>query len=136
MSAELVFDTPRVFEFVNTQMHLAMVQGMVGIGLAKGGELVAGVIYEGRNRRNVWMHVAAKPGSRWMTREYLRTCFAFPFTVLGVDAVRGYVNASNRQARRFDEHLGFRQEALLEGAADDGGDVVIYRMKRSECRYV
>ncbi len=136
MTSALVFDTPKVFEFVNTHMHLSMVQGMVGIGLEKSGEMVAGVIYEGYHRHNAWMHVAAKPGARWMTKEYLRTCFAYPFAVLGVSAVRGYVNASNTAARRFDEHLGFKQEALLEGAAPDGGDVVIYRMKRSECRYV
>lgn len=136
MASRLIFDTPTVFEFVNTKMHLSMVQGMVGIGLERNGALVAGVVYEGRNPHNVWMHVAAEPGSKWMTKEYLRACFSYPFLVLGVSAVRGYVDASNTLARRFDEHLGFKQEAVLEGAAADAGDVVIYRMKRSECRYV
>lgn len=136
MGTRLVFDSQRVFDFVNTLVPLVMVQGMVGIGLERNGALVAGVLYEGINAHNAWMHVGAVPGARWMTKEYLRACFAYPFTVCGVRAVRGYVDASNLAARRFDEHLGFRQEAVLEGASRDGGDVLIYRMKRSECRYV
>jgi len=109
---------------------------MIGIGLRKGGELVAGVIYEGFNSRNIWMHVAAVPGRAWLNRAYLMTCFAYPFIQLGVDRISGYVHASNLDARRFDEHLGFEEEARLKGAAPDGGDVIIYVMWKKGCRYV
>lgn len=136
MTSQLVLDSPRVFDFVNTLTPLTLSEGMVGVGLERDGLLVAGVMYEGVNDHNAWMHVAALPGSRWLTKAYLRFCFAYPFNLCGVSAVRGYVEASNLAARRFDEHLGFRQEAVLDGAARDGGDVLIYRMKRSECRYV
>jgi RimJ/RimL family protein N-acetyltransferase len=46
------------------------------------------------------------------------------------------VEASNLPARRFDEHLGFQQEAVLQGAASDGGDVILYVMRRENCRYL
>jgi RimJ/RimL family protein N-acetyltransferase len=136
MSSAIIYNPARVHHFVSGFLPLAMTSGMKGIGLERDGELVAGVVYEGFNGRNMWMHVAAQPGARWLTRAYLRTCFAYPFVQCGVDRVSGYVNASNTAARRFDEHLGFEQEAVLRGAAPDGGDVIIYVMQKEDCRYV
>lgn len=97
---------------------------------------LASVLYEGYNGRNVWMHVAAEPGARWLVRDYLRACFAYPFLVCGVERVSGYVAESNALARRFNQHLGFREEARLRGAAPDGGDVIILVMWRQDCRHV
>jgi RimJ/RimL family protein N-acetyltransferase len=106
------------------------------IGLRKDGELVAAAIYEGFNGVNVWVHLCGVPGARWMTREFLRAGFAYPFLVCGVKRLSGYVNASNTQARRLNEHFGYREEARLIGAAPDGGDVILYVMWRKDCRYV
>ncbi|WP_406626096.1 GNAT family N-acetyltransferase [Acidovorax sp. SDU_ACID1] len=106
------------------------------IGLRRGGALVAGVAYEGFNGHNMWIHVAAVPGARWLVREYLRACFAYPFLVCGVRRLSGYVNESNALARRFNEHLGFHEEARLRGAAPDGGDVILMVMWKEECRHV
>lgn len=132
----LVFDLEPVLAFMRQYQDLSYVEGMRVIGLERDGQLVAGVAYEGFNGRTVWMHVAAVPGARWMSRDYLRACFIYPFVQLGVDAVRGYVSASNKRALEFDKHLGFREEARLEGAAPDGGDVLILVMRREQCRHV
>lgn len=126
-------DAVRVLRFVQQHIPLAACAGMTAIGLERDGELVAGVIYEGFNGHNVWMHVAI-PGR--ITPAYLRYCFHYPFIELDCKRVSGYVEASNTRARRFDEHLGFQQEATLRGAASDGGDVILYRMTREDCRYV
>lgn len=136
MSAEIISNPGRVYAFCRQYIPVPVVAGMKGLGLERDGRLVAGVLYEGFNGVNVWMHVAAEPGSKWMTKEYLRYCFYYPFDELGCKRVSGYVEASNLAARRFDEHLGFRQEAVLEGAATDGGDVILYVMRREDCRYV
>ena len=117
-------------------MPIQMMPGMKCLGLERDGELVAGVMFEGFNGRNEWMHVAAIPGARWMTKEYLRYCFHYPFNEMGVDRISGYVNESNEVARRFDEHLGFHEEARLKGAAPDGGDVLLYVMWRDDCRFI
>lgn len=126
-------DAVRVLRLVQQHTPLAACANMTGIGLERRGELVAGVIYEGYNGRNIWMHVAI-PGC--ITRDFLRYAFHYPFIELGCRRVSGYVEASNARARRFDEHLGFQQEAILQGAASDGGDVILYRMTREDCRYV
>jgi RimJ/RimL family protein N-acetyltransferase len=132
----IVYDVPEVLAFIREHMPFHAVEGMQAIGLKKDGQLIAGVIYEGFTKHNIWMHVAAVPGKRWLNRDYLRACFRYPFAQLGVKKVRGYVAASNAAARKFDEHLGFRQEAVLQDAATDGGDLILYVMDRSECRYV
>jgi len=130
-------DLEQVFPFVQSLIPgLSRCEGMTAIGLRKNGQLQAGVLYEGFNGSNVWMHVAALPGANWLTRSYLHACFIYPFVQCGAGCVRVYVSASNTAARRFDEHLGFRAEARLAGAAADGGDVVIYAMSKKECRYV
>lgn len=136
MTARIVSDPARVFAFCKERMPLSLVAGMKGLGLERDGELVAGVIYEGYNNYNVWMHVAAEPGAKWLNKEFLRYCFHYPFVELGCKRVSGYVEAHNAPARRFDEHLGFRQEAVLQGAASDGGDVILYVMRREDCRYL
>lgn len=135
MTYQLVLDPARVFAFVSERVALQPIGGAKGIGLERDGKMVAGVLYEGYTHHNIWMHVAAEPGSHWLTRDFLRAVFAYPFVQLGVDRVSGYVDASNTAARRFDEHLGFQEEAVLKGAARDGGDVILYVLWKKDCRY-
>jgi RimJ/RimL family protein N-acetyltransferase len=134
-STSIISNPARVWAYVRQYTPIGMVAGSKGIGLERDGELIAGVVYEGYNTQNVWMHVGTTPGKKW-TMEYLRYCFYYPFVELDCKRVSGYVEASNSAARRFDEHLGFQQEAVLKGAASDGGDVVLYVMRREDCRYV
>lgn len=137
MAHTLDFDFEPVFQFVKDRLPgFARTEGMVAIGLRNEGHLVAGVIYEGINGVNGWMHVAAVPGRQWLTKRFLLAAFRYPFVVCGLRRVSAYVNASNHPARIFDEALGFKEEARLQGAAQDGGDVIIYAMWRKDFRYV
>ena len=136
MTTRLISNPARVFAFVSKIMPMAMVEGMKGIGLEKDGELIAGALYEGFNGQNVWAHLAGAPGRRWMTRQFLWYGFHYPFNEMGVKRISGYVNASNTDARRLNEHLGYQEEARLKGAAPDGGDVILYVMWRENCRFL
>jgi hypothetical protein len=98
-------------------------------------EIIACVWYEGYNGVNMNMHVASKPGSRWMTREFLWYVFHYPFVECGVKRVTGLVPEMNYAARRFDEHIGFKLEATLKDAAPDG-DLRVYTMFKDECRWL
>lgn len=133
----MIGDVVRVVTFMREHgCRIEFSTGMKAIGLEKDGELAAGVAYQDYNGHNVWMHVAAKPGARWLVREYLNYCFVYPFVELGCQRVSGFVEAQNTSSRRFTEHVGFSIEATLRGAASDGGDVLIYRMDRKDCKYV
>lgn len=137
MSHSLDFELANVLPFVKGLIPgFAEVENMRAIGLRRDGVLVAGAIYEGFNGRNMWVHLAGLPGRAWLNRDFLRAGFHYPFITCGVERLSGYVNASNTQARRFDEHVGFQEEARLKGAAPDGGDVILYVMWRKDCRYV
>lgn len=131
------FDTPTVVGYVQSLVPgLSPATDARGIGMRRHGVLVAGAVYEGFNSYNIWVHLAGAPGGHWLNRSFLRAGFVYPFVVCGVRYLRGYVNASNHAARRFNEHIGFKQEARLEGAATDGGDVILYAMRKENCRYV
>lgn len=135
MSTRLIIDDERVFRFLNQQgVDLARAADQQGIGLERDGELVGGVLYEGFNGQNIWMHCAGV--GRWINRSLLKASFAYPFVQLNVRNVWGFVEASNAKARRLNEHLGFKQHAMLDGAAKDGGSVIIYRMTKEECRFL
>lgn len=125
-----------MFDFVNAREPLTASAGMQGVGLENDGALVAGVLFERINACNAWIHIALASGWLHGSRQFLRTCFAYPFTQLKLKRLSGYVEAKNHAARTLDEHLGFKQEAVLHGAAHDGGDILIYVMHREDCRYV
>ena len=137
MSHALDFELENVLPFVQSLIPgLAANDGMRAIGLRRNGELVAGAVYEGFNGRNMWVHLAGLPGRCWLNRRFLQAGFHYPFVLCGVDRLSGYVNSSNTDARRFDEHVGFHEEARLKGAAPDGGDVILYVMWRQDCRFL
>lgn len=135
--SQLINDVDRIYKFMAERgVDLMYSAGMQGIANERDGKIVGGVLYDAYNGSNVWMHVAGTEGINWVTKSLLRASFAYPFVQLKCQRITGWVEASNEQARRFDEHVGFKQEAVLERAAKDGGDVIIYRMFRHECRFI
>ena len=114
---------------------MEFIQGMRGIGLERDSELVAGILYEGYNHQSIWAHIAADPGGQWLNKEYLRFCCRYPFQHCNVKFVLGYMEASNAHALRFADHLGFREECRISEAAADGGDILILKMRKEDCRY-
>lgn len=136
MSSRIISNPARVHDFVSRVMPFPMAAGIKGLGLERDGELVAGVIYEGFNAHNVWMHVATKDKGRWLTKPFLWYCFHYPFEEVGVRRVSVHVADSNLESKRFVERLGFQREATLTGAAPDGGDIGIHVMWRDKCRFL
>lgn len=136
MNFEIVSDRDRAYEFVTRFYPYNRTEWQKGICLLRDGEVVCGVIYDEFNGTNVFMHVAAEVGGKWLTRDFLRCAFHYPFVQLGVKRITGWVEAHNFKARRFDEHLGFKEEARLKGAGTNGVDVILYVMRREDCRYV
>lgn len=103
------------------------------IGSVVGG-IIRGVVgYDGYNGASVQMHVAGEPG--WLTRDLIKACFDYPFNVCEVNVILGLVPSGNKEAIRFNEHLGFRVRTVLEGAHPDGS-LILMTMTRGECRYL
>lgn len=104
------------------------------IGLAKDGELVAGVVYTEYNKVNV-TGITAGEGKYWLNREFLWFVFYYPFFQLGCKRVTGLIAASNKESIRFHEHLGFVLEATLKDAHPTG-DLLVYVMWPENCRWL
>jgi RimJ/RimL family protein N-acetyltransferase len=134
--AEIVYDAERIGPWVCERAGGQWLPGRgTAIGLERDGELVAGVLYEDYNGANVVMHVASDGTGQWLTAEYLRTCFEYPFGQLGCKHVTGIVPSNNDKALTFDRRLGFEVEAVLAGAHPDG-DLIVLHMKREKCRWI
>jgi len=137
MAITLINDDERIYRFMlDRGVTLIRSAGQQGIGVERHGELVGAVLYDEYNGQNIWMHVAGTDGVRWATKDFVRAVFRYPFEQLQCKRITGWVEASNEKARKLDENLGFKQEAILSGAARDGGDVIIYCMKKEDCRFL
>lgn len=104
------------------------------ICLAEGDRIVAGVWLENYNGASAVIHLAGE-GRRWLTREFARAVFHYVFNVLGCKKLIGIVREVNTDARRFDEHMGFKVEAVIADA-DPNGALIIYSLKREDCKFL
>lgn len=133
----IVWDHPeRIMQFVAARTGEDCYRDYAAIGLERDGELVAGVVYQAHTGPSITMHVASDGSRQWLNPAYLAACFKYPFLVLGCLRVTGLVRADNRDAQRFDEHLGFCREGVVRQGCSDGTDLILYGMLRSECRFL
>ena len=107
----------------------------VAFGLFENGEVIAGIIFDNYQGGSIAGHVAGEPGKRWLTREFLHMCFGYPFLQLKVNVLIGLVDSTNLEARKFDEHCGFKLSCTIPKAARNG-DLLIYTMTADECRFL
>lgn len=124
----------RVCKWVGERIDESSLDVSEAIGLEQDGELIAGVVFYWYTGPSISMHVAAEPGKRWMTRDYLYRVFAYPFIQLKCRRVTGLVREDNLDAQRFDEHLGFKREGLIRHGASDGSNFILYGMLKEECK--
>jgi len=97
-------------------------------------KLIAGVAYAEWNGVNFVCHIASE-GQNWLNREFLSVIFDYPFVQVGAKWLTVCVGEGNQKSRRFVEHLGFTQEANLQGRHPTG-DLIIYGMQKKDCRFL
>lgn len=96
-------------------------------------KLVAGVLYEDYTGTNVVCHIAGE--GNWASREYLNVIFDYPFNQLGVKRMTAPVSSHNVKSINLVTRMGFTLECTLAQAIP-GGDLHLFRMWRSECKYL
>lgn len=103
------------------------------IGLQKDiGDISAGVIFENWNQRSVVAHMAV---TGRLTREFIGAIFRYAFEQCDVAKVILPVASTNVRSNHFVMHLGFTEEARIRDAAP-GGDIILYTLKKSDCRFL
>ena len=106
------------------------------IALMKNGKIVAVCVYTQYTGTGVMMNIASDGTKRWMTKQFLRACFEWPFNYLKCRRVTGLVRADQPEVMAFDEHLGFKREGIIREGEEDGTDLILYCMLKSECRWI
>ncbi len=69
-------------------------------------------------------------------RKLVWVAFHYAFIQAEREALIGLVNSKNAEAMRFNKHLGFKEISRLPGLHDDGGDLVLFKMNKSECKWI
>lgn len=131
---EVTFDADLIGPWVSAKTggHWTKNRG-TAVGRLKDGQLIGGVLYEDYTKANVVCHIAGDEG--WATKGFLRLIFDYPFNQLGVKRITAPVHSDNVKSILLMHRLGFTLEATLAQAIPDG-DLLIYRMFRSECRFI
>lgn len=126
----------RVPPFVARQCGGAGFSGeLTSLGVEQDGEVIAGVVLDHYNGASCCIHVGAKRGAKWLTRDFLSFVFGYSFDGLKLKRLTGLVSERNTAAQKFDEGLGFVREAKLQDAHKDGA-LLVYRMLKHECRWL
>lgn len=104
------------------------------IGVVRDDKLIAGIVYHNYRPPGIEMSIASID-PRWCTRRILFHAFNYPFNQLNVKRITVLVDSENQPVRAFDERLGFIYEGTLK-EANPNGDAALYRMLKSECRWI
>jgi RimJ/RimL family protein N-acetyltransferase len=104
------------------------------IGFTFDGKLAAGCVFYDYNGASIYVSFAVED-RRVINRASLWAAFSYPFEQLGCKRVTAVVGCDNVRAITFVKHLGFVHEATMIHATQTG-DAHLYRLFRSECRWL
>ena len=96
------------------------------------GEFLAVCVFSSYIGTNIDMHLAARPGTHWLSRSYYHAVMALPFDVLQVPRITGLIRGSNLHTQRFASRMGFQYEGRMRKIFEDGDDLVLYGFLREE----
>ena len=82
------------------------------------------------------IHVAFEPEWTFTPKTLMHAVFRYVFVTRDRELLIGIVNSNNEKAMKYDLHLGFSELYRIPKLHDDGGDIVILGMRKSECRYL
>lgn len=100
---------------------------------AETNEPIAGVVYDNYNGATIHAHIWIAEGKK-PSREWYYAIFDYPLVQLKVSKIIGQVNSKNKSAMKLDSHFGFVLEAEITEYYDDGGSLLVYTMKKEQCR--
>lgn len=134
MGGHITSDPQWVCPYVADQMGATFSpQVCAAMGLVNSADdLAAGVVFENWNGRSIVAHMAI---TGRLTRAYIGAIFRYAFQQCGVEKVILPVSSANIKSNRFVQHLGFTEEARICDA-DPGGDIILYTLKKSNCRFL
>jgi RimJ/RimL family protein N-acetyltransferase len=94
---------------------------------------LGGVVFSNYTGESIAMH-SASWHPRWINRDLIYCTFDYPFNQLGVKRIFGQVPEDNIRARKFNQNVGFRTVARVEGVYRGDIACLVMRLDREDCR--
>jgi RimJ/RimL family protein N-acetyltransferase len=94
---------------------------------------IGGVIYSNFTGESIAMHTASWD-EHWVNRDLIYLAFDYPFNQLKVKRIFGLVPEDNVRARKFNENVGCRTVARIEGVFPGDVACLVMRLDREDCR--
>ena len=132
---EIVYDDESMIPWAIEKIGFEPRPDVRAIGWRESGSLRAVTLYDGFSECDCNIHIASDGSGNWLRRAFLIASFMHPFVQWRLRRVTGLVPAKNKDALRFDLHLGFKQEGYLHHALPDD-DIYLLGMLRENCRYI
>jgi RimJ/RimL family protein N-acetyltransferase len=123
-----------VAHWVGEQLGIKSWGPCSAIGIAEGGRLIAGVVYNNYHWPSIELSIASI-SPRWASRRTLREIFRYPFVQLGCKRVNAITPLSNTKALKMNERLGLKVECKLKDAVPDG-DAALVGLHINDCRWL
>jgi RimJ/RimL family protein N-acetyltransferase len=123
---------PEVGHWVANKIKGTYHAGDNAIGLLKDGKIIAGVLYENWNGRSIVAHMSIEGR---LTPAYIGAIFDYAYNVCNVHKVILPVGSANAKSIKLVENMGFAEEGRIADASPEG-DVIIYTLKKSDCRFL
>ena len=98
------------------------------------GEIAGMVGYDLWTETSCVMHIALENPAAFRT--LLVPAFEYPFVQGGKKVVLAMVRGDNEKSRRLCDHVGFREVYRVRDGIEAGVDMVLYEMRREECRWI
>ena len=104
------------------------------MGVARDGEIIAGVVFNNFNGANATCHIAITRFTRMSPKLFEAVCdYAFNFCKL--KRITGMVPSNEPKILAFDKHLGFEEEFVMKDGAP-GADMHVLVMWPDTCRWL
>jgi len=104
------------------------------IGRTRDGKIIACVAYSNFNANACDVHIASTE-SHWLSKEYLKVIFDYPFQQLNLRCIIAHIHSENEKSIGLCRHLGFSVAAEIPNA-HYLGDLVLMAMQREQCKFL
>ena len=119
---------------LNMRLPAERIAGSLGFLL--GGKLAGGVLFSDlRPGCDVWISIYADD-KRWCSRRVLQTVFGIVFDFWGCRRANALIDTDNKASLRLAEGVGFRYEGKMRQYRENGRDVYVLGMLKSECKFL
>ena len=99
------------------------------------GKLLGGVIFREYTGASITIHLAGF-SPHWVSRDLIWVVMHYPFVQLSCVSLFAQVRSLNKRAIGFIENFGFKYEVTIPEVYSDGEDLIVYRLRKENCRWL